>query len=239
MNSVNEKIQKVVNKFGYRVTKYPNEAQRRRIKLLELNEIHVVIDVGANGGQFGYELRMMGYKGRILSFEPLSDAFQQLKKTAIDDTNWQVVNLALGDKDEESMINVSSNLVSSSILSMNNSVLTDAANVRFVGSEPITIRKLDTILHNFVDLGKDNLFIKIDAQGYEGKILAGADESMKDIKGVQIEMPLTEMYKGQMLFIPILLKMYDMGFELQGLEQGFHDPTTLQLYEIDGTFFRK
>lgn len=236
---VKNQIQKIVNRFGYQVTKYPDEMQRRRIKLLGLHKIDLVIDIGANGGQYGSRLRSMGYEGKILSFEPLASAFKLLQNAASNDAKWNIVNLALGDKNEQSTINVSSNSVSSSLLDMNSNYIAEAANVRFTGSEAITVKRFDTICSGYIDTHRDNLFMKIDAQGYEGKILEGAQENMQFVKGIQIEMALTEMYKGQMLFMPLLQKLYDLGFELQGLEQGFHNPVTMQLYEMDGIFFKK
>lgn len=186
-----ETIQKIINYFGYQVNKYPDDTQRRKIKLFELNNIDVVIDVGANQGQYATNLREMGYKGKIVSFEPLTSAFEILSRASEKDTNWEAVNTALGDKNEKSSINISSNSFSSSILDMNGNHITDAAkHVYFTGSESITISKIDSILSHYTDLKNDNIFLKLDAQGYEEKILAGAYESLKYIKGIQIEMPL-------------------------------------------------
>lgn len=234
-----KQIQDLINRLGYQITKYPDESQRRTAKLLTLHNIDVVIDIGANAGQYGSLLREMGYKGRILSFEPLANAFKLLQDVASKDPNWDVVNSAMGDKDEESTINISSNSFSSSLLDMNNNYITEATNVHYTGTESITVRRLDSIFSDYIDPKRDDLFIKIDAQGYEGKILAGAQDSIKYVKGIQIEMPLAEMYKGQTLFMPLLQRLYELGFELQSLEPGFHHPVTMRLYEIDGIFFKK
>ena len=234
-----QKIQSLINKLGYKVTKYPDEIQQRKIKLLELNKINLVLDIGANGGHYASEIRRMGYKEKIVSFEPLSSAFGMLKNVSISDPDWRISNVALGDEDEFSSINISNNSFSSSILDMGSDQTLAGSDVYFIGKETITIKKLDSIFEDYVDPKADNVFLKIDAQGYEEKILAGACESLKHIKGIQIEMPLVEIYKGQMLLMPLLQKLYDLGFELQGLEQGFHNPVTMQLYELDGVFFKK
>jgi len=47
-------------------------------KLLDLKKINVVLDVGANEGQFSHELKVIGYKGYILSFEPVNKVFNIL-----------------------------------------------------------------------------------------------------------------------------------------------------------------
>jgi FkbM family methyltransferase len=234
-----EHIQKIINRFGYKVIKYPDEGQRRKIKLLELNRINLVIDIGANQGQYASDLRTFGFKGKIISFEPLTSAFEILKKKSEGDSSWEVINSAIGDKDEDSIINISSNSFSSSILDMHENHITDAdKNVYYTGTESIKIKRLDSIFDQYVNSSRDTIFLKIDAQGYEDKILAGAKDCLQYIKGLQIEMPLIELYKGQTLFYPLLQNLYNLGFKLQGLEQGFHHPDTLELYEMDGIFFK-
>ena len=75
---------------------------------METCGINVVLDVGANVGQYGTGLRNVGYTGRIVSFEPLSTEFKQLSAKATADGAWQSLNFALGDVDGSSEINVSS-----------------------------------------------------------------------------------------------------------------------------------
>ena len=234
-----QRIQNFLNRFGYQISKYPNESQRRKIRLLELNEIDLVFDVGANGGHYASELRKMGYKGRIVSFEPLTSAYEALKRKSANDINWEISNIALGDIDEISSINISNNSVSSSILDISEDQTLTSSKVHFIGKETIFIKKLDTVFDNYITSKSERVFLKIDAQGYEGKILKGAEKSLNKIYGVQIEMPLKEIYKGQMLFGALFNKLQILGFNLQGLELGFHNPETMELYEMDGIFFRQ
>src|SRR5215472_6069643 len=86
---------------------------QRRAILMQRRSIDVVLDVGANKGQFGKQLRGLGYRGRIISFEPLSDAFSALSQTASGDPMWTCHNFALGDLASSATINVSANSHSS------------------------------------------------------------------------------------------------------------------------------
>ena len=70
--------------------------------LLELNRVNCVFDVGANTGQYGKGLRRFGYAGRIVSFEPVSDTFAKLHKSAETDPDWHVYNFALGREERPS-----------------------------------------------------------------------------------------------------------------------------------------
>ena len=62
---------------------------------IENRGINLVLDVGANTGQFGRSLRNRGYAGRIISFEPVKEAFTALENAARGDDLWTTSNLAL------------------------------------------------------------------------------------------------------------------------------------------------
>jgi len=63
--------------------------------------IDVVLDIGANDGDYGREIRSRGYKGLIVSFEPNPKVFKRLKESIKTDHNWIAFQLAIGDKDSE------------------------------------------------------------------------------------------------------------------------------------------
>jgi len=59
-------------------------------RLLASYGVDCVFDVGANTGQYAEGLRNLGYKGRIISFEPLSAAHALLIENSRDDPEWVV-----------------------------------------------------------------------------------------------------------------------------------------------------
>ncbi len=200
--SVKKYFKKLLRQFGFDIIKFtPSSHPIASLKLL-LNsyQIDLVLDVGANIGQFGEFLRQnLNYKKDIISFEPLYREFEILKSKVESDKHWTVYNIALGDFDGTSEINVSENSYSSSILNMMLTHLEAAPNSRYIRREPIKVKKLDSIFDNICHSSK-TIFMKIDTQGFEDKVLKGAEESLQKIPLIQLEMSLTLLYDGQILF---------------------------------------
>src|SRR5690242_4934261 len=85
-------------------------------QVLETLAINCVLDVGANRGQFGMLLRRIGYRGWILSFEPVRSNYQILEKVAARHGPWRVFPHALGVTKCVSEINVTETTLFSSFL---------------------------------------------------------------------------------------------------------------------------
>jgi hypothetical protein len=91
-------IRWIIGKAGYDIVKSLPVFARRK-KLFDSFGINVVLDVGANVGLYAKDLRGARYKGRIVSFEPLSSAYSHLLKNKKADASWEAFNMALGDKE--------------------------------------------------------------------------------------------------------------------------------------------
>ncbi|MEQ9485199.1 FkbM family methyltransferase [Coleofasciculus sp. F4-SAH-05] len=243
-------IKQISRKFGFDIIKYyPSPLERSRainlknkgadmLKLLTFHEIDLVLDVGANVGQFATQLFTIGYQGKIVSFEPLSSAYNQLLEASKNNQDWQVAErCAIGNKNGEIEINISENSESSSILSILPNHTDAAPKSAYIGSETTKIRKLSELVYNYVDQSKATL-LKIDTQGYENDVLEGAKEIIPKLKGIHLELSLVPLYDGQILFDEMLDKLKNMGFSLYNLYPGFRDYRTGRLLQVMGTFFR-
>jgi len=230
-------INELLQNLGVQIKKYPPLDFRRRMSLLNSNGINVIFDIGANTGIYGQEMRKFGYSGEIISFEPLSDAFSELTKNSKKDSKWRIQNYALGDFDGETIINISKNSVSSSILEILPEHYEKEKNAQFINTEKIKICKLDTIYNDFNKPG-DKVFLKIDTQGYEKNVLDGAKKSIPYICGLQVELSLVSLYTGSSLFMEMIEYIKSFGFALCSVENGFYDEKTGRLMQLDGIFFR-
>lgn len=234
---ISSSINGILHKLGAQVTRYPGGCVQRRIKLINYFGINKILDVGANSGQFALEMRSIGFKGKIISFEPLSIVFRELVKNSRHDESWTAVNCALGDADAEAVINVAGNINSSSLLSMHQNHEKSSPGSKFIGKENILIKKLDSIFHDYYE-ENDSVYLKLDTQGFEKRALDGAERSLKYIKGIQIEMSLVPLYEGSLLFPEMKQFLESQGYELYSLESGFTDPESGRLLQVDGIFFR-
>jgi FkbM family methyltransferase len=105
-------VQRILRTFGWEIRRFIESEVTQLSKQLNQRSINIVLDIGANEGQFASALFLAGYKGRIISFDPLSDVHKKLKNNAASNPNWVVAEAtAIGSEDGFTEINVSKNLV--------------------------------------------------------------------------------------------------------------------------------
>lgn len=234
-------IRRAMRRAGVDLVRFDHRAHplARRMRLLARYDINTVFDVGANSGQYAQQLRLLGYRGRIVSFEPLTTAFAELKRNhARAPDRWEIAQLALGDQSGRAILNIAANSYSSSIAAMLPAHLKSAPESHFVGTEEIGVETLDSIIEARVH-PSERLFLKSDTQGYEARVLAGASKHLERILGVQVEMSLVPLYEGELLIVEMIRYLAERGFTLMSLEPGFANPNTGQLLQTDGLFFRQ
>lgn len=210
-------------------------ALARRAQLLKSHDIDVVLDVGANEGQYAIELRRLGYRGDIVSFEPLAAPFAMLDAARQTDPNWRAIRAALGEYDGTATIHVAGNSVSSSMLPMLDRHLASAPHSRFVRDDVVPVLAARRAL---IEHGTGRPFLKLDVQGFEANILRAAGDALDHMIGMQLEMSLVPLYEGELLMRGLLDVLEPRGFQLMALEPGHSDPVTGQLLQVDGLFFR-
>lgn len=199
--------------------------------------IETLLDVGANTGQFASRIRRIGYRGPIMSFEPLRAAHEALVRAASRDPFWTVApRMALGDKDGTDQINIAENSFSSSLLDVEASSIAAAPASRFLASETIDVRRLDTVAN---PAWRRPLALKLDTQGFEMKILDGALETLPGVSLILAEMSLVPLYSGGAGFSELFVKLEREGFHCIGLHQGFANHQTNDLLQVDGLFARR
>jgi FkbM family methyltransferase len=235
-------IKKLANYFGFEIRRFDPciSESAQFMRQLDSHGINLVLDVGANVGQFGRKnLRDAGYRGRIVSFEPLRAAWKGLSQEAAGDRLWTVApRTAIGAEAGDININVSQNSVSSSILDMLPEHQDSAPESKYVAIEVVPIRRLDEIAPKYL-LSDSIVFLKIDTQGFEGAVLQGAEGILNHVTGIQLELSLIPLYAGQQLYDEMIARLNQRGFDLWGVSTAFVDSESGRTLQVDATFFRR
>lgn len=209
--------------------------RKKRLKtILDDYQINIVLDVGANKGQFAEEIRQIGYGGRIISFEPISSAFDILKKLALNDPDWDVQKLALGKENGEQNIYVSDYSVFTSFLKSRSWSEEQFGQVSLGKKEETVVRRLDEVLSEMVDnLDQARIYLKMDTQGYDLEVFTGLGNSYESIFALQSEMSVIPIYD-DMPHLTESIKFYEKaGFEIAGTYPVCLEKSTLRIIEFD------
>jgi len=221
--------------------KKPHKTRDGKIGLtLAAQGINVIIDIGANKGQSRDLYRQHGFKGEIISIEPLPTLQDALQAKAAKDPHWRVLEpLALGDKNGEVTINISTASDLSSLLPASKALHEALPNTKIEDSVTVPMKTLDTLYSELEDtLAGKKIFIKIDAQGAEKMILQHGTQTLKKVHGLQVEMSLFPLYEGEALYDEILAILKNQGFSPHMLvETNFSRRLNRQL-QIDGIFYK-
>jgi FkbM family methyltransferase len=233
-------IRLLVQRFGIDVSRYPGfDPMHMVARLLDAHRVDVVLDVGANSGRYGQELRRAGYRGPIVSFEPLREPFEVLARHAAADPSWKAMPYALGDRNGATTLNVAANAgESSSILPMLPTHVEACPAASYVAIEDAQMRTLDSLAPEILT-PRQRVFLKADVQGFERAVLTGAAATLDNgCVGLQLELSLVPLYEGAMLYREALDFAERHGFSLMQVIPGFTDPRDGRLLQMDGVFFR-
>lgn len=199
-------------------------------------QVDVVIDVGANTGQFGRAMRTMGYEGLLVSLEPVAGPFSNLEQYAAGDDLWLTERLALGAVVGIETIHVAANAgASSSLLPMLERHSQAAPSARVIGTEQVNVDTLDNIFAKHLGRGGRRAMLKLDVQGYERVVLQGAS-SLDAVPVIYAEVSTVPLYDGQCLMPAFLDYLYGRGFALADLERHMLEPRTRRVLQFNATF---
>lgn len=183
--------------------------------VLEGLECNLVVDVGANKGQFAIAARKCLPEANIISFEPLQAPADTFEKVLGHDELVTLHRTAIGLLEEEATMHVSKREDSSSLLP-----ISDAQISHFPGTEEketLTVRV--SPLHNVLSL-KDFRYpalLKVDVQGFEMSVLKGAEKLLNAFQYVYVECSFVELYIGQALAHEIIDYLGSHRFIIQGV----------------------
>jgi FkbM family methyltransferase len=162
MQLVTRLLQSTAQRLGYDLTPHWKQdampLARHLRSLFAKYAIDTVFDVGANRGQYHDFLRSdVGFKGLIISFEPVRKYSDFLKERAAKEKHWVIRDFALGNCDKSLPINVTHSPGLNSFLTPIHSELVSH-------TEVVSVRRLDSV---YAEL-RSNYGIPLLEDGYTG-----------------------------------------------------------------------
>ena len=210
--------------------------QPELIDFLGARGIEVVFDVGANDGHFGLWLRERGYRGRIVSFEPIRAVFDILKARADEDGDWEVHPVALGEQPGKAVINVAKLSVFSSLLPQRDAATAFDPGATHARTEEVAVATLDQFAPDYASRA---CFLKSDTQGFERQVLLGAKATLPILQGVQLELPIIQFYSGVWGISEAINFMSTEGFVVAQIHPvNYHPADPVSWVEADCVFRR-
>ena len=202
--------------------------------------ISVVVDIGANEGQYARRLReKAGYQGSIFSYEPIPEVYQRLLRIATEDDQWTIFPFAVDAKKGKGIFNVMVGSEFSSFLDPTKEYK-GAFDGQHVVAEKVEVDiiSLEDVVHKVMGSGKDcRALLKLDTQGTELRILEGGGSIARQFAAIQVEVSFEPIYDGSATFTDVFSWMKTNGFALASLfanNEG-HFP---RLLEMDAVFAR-
>jgi FkbM family methyltransferase len=158
-----------------------------------VRELRTIVDVGANIGQWANALLACITPEKLIIVEPIPDAFDALQKKFADNHRVELHNVAVGERESVEKLKITRDTTGASLLQPRKEMRAVVGSGWTVTSEiEVPMTTLDRLL---VDLPGISL-LKIDVQGYEKPVLAGARQTLAKTKFILIELNFMPQYDG-------------------------------------------
>jgi len=197
--------------LGVRLERLERPFEGQRANLMRDLKPDLIIDGGANIGQWASQVRKVNPAIKIWSFEPLEDSRKQLEEVSHRYRNeWEVFPFALGQKNETRHINIASNSQMSSSFfdsSFHSQIRPD---ITFDSQQKVAVVSLDSLEHQLKEF--KNIFLKLDVQGFEMSVILGAVKILPRISMIELESSFTPLYEGETAHHELIVKIKEFGF---------------------------
>ena len=194
----------------------------------------LIIDVGANIGQFSSSVANFFPKAEVHSFEPIPECYQILLKNTEKLPNIKTYNFAVGSSDKNIEFFINADVQASSALKTSELRLEIFPDKYEIATIEVEQKCLDTVYAGRA-FG-ENCLLKMDVQGLEIDVLKGAVNSLAGIRYILLEASVNPMYEGEVCLQDMITFTENLGFKLRNIIQGSRSPTTKTFIEFDLLF---
>ncbi|MFC1850234.1 FkbM family methyltransferase [candidate division CSSED10-310 bacterium] len=198
--------------------------------------IKTVIDIGAHRGKWSKTIHYLLPQAMIYCFEPIPSCFKLINEKMKNIRMCKTFNIALGEKSEivdfyrhdftaaSSFLNLSPKLARAFPYTEKRDLIT------------VKVERLDDILSD--DTLSEEIFVKIDVQGFEDKAISGGKNTLSRAKFVLIELSYDQLYEGQPLFADVYNQLTKLGFSYSGNLSQLTHPVNDHVLQADALFLK-
>jgi FkbM family methyltransferase len=186
-----------------------------RAILKALGQVNLVVDIGANRGQFSLLVRHLFPFAKIISFEPLAAPAETYRNVFAGDTQVLLFRVAIGPRESQMLFHISARDDCSSLLPISDLQVKTFAGTTEVGTTSVDVSPLSNFLGPEVIV--DGSLLKIDVQGYEYQALVGCEKLLNRFSYVYCECSFVELYSGQQLVPEVVGWLAARGFMIKGV----------------------
>jgi FkbM family methyltransferase len=195
-----------------------------------INAVQTYVDVGCNRGQTIEEIRYIWPSAKVIAFDILCDCVQDVRR------KWPDVDarcIGLGASETRETILRGTYEQTSSFLRCTQESR-ELYHLPFeqydAGSIPVSTldKQLDAV--DRIDL------LKIDVQGYELEVFAGAEQTLLRTGAIIVECNCIPCYEGGSTISTVISALARRGFRLKYLFDTYRDEDTTIVNHVDGLF---
>jgi FkbM family methyltransferase len=158
-----------------------------------VQKLRTIVDVGANTGQWSGMVLNLAAPEKLVIIEPLPDAFAALQKKFGNNPRVDLHNLAIGERESVETLKITHDTTGASLLQPREEMRAFIGSNWTITSEAqVQMTTLDRLLANVPEVS----LLKIDVQGYEKPVLAGARQTLAKTKFLLIELNFMPQYDG-------------------------------------------
>jgi FkbM family methyltransferase len=235
-------IKFILEHFGYTLIKNELVAHFNFISACQTAECDLIVDIGANQGDFTSQLLYFMPNKNIMVCEPLPHEHKLLNKKFSNKQNVYLLDrCAISDESKTQIFNIAGNSVSSSLKRA-----TEEHNKSSPKAEVVNQIKVPTITLNEGINNAETCFnkkfrsvaVKLDVQGSEYDILAQSLPHLLQLKVIMVEASVLKLYEDSTDWLKIINLLLKYNFVVWGIFPVYSHQKTGQIPQFDIIFIR-
>jgi FkbM family methyltransferase len=203
----------------------PADRRMRRVARLDalpdwfFGDVGCVVDVGAERGVWSEAILALVRPSSLYAVEPAPGSFVELEERLQPYGGVHLFRCAAGSSTGTASLKLMSDPLWNSTLPVRSEVLTHYPKLEEVGVVEVEVTPLDSLLQDASSID----LLKVDVQGTEAEVFAGATETLARTAIVMLEVNFVSHYRGDTLFVGLHELMTEAGFELYRYADPHHD----------------